>query len=129
MDWPESTMIKDLQQFLGLANFHQQFIQNYSSIANLLTSLLWGKPKGLHWTDQARVAFAYLKRSCTTAAKPHLDPILPFTVEVDTSSCGIGAVPRGPWESISMSQKLTPEEANYDVGNRELLSIKEKLEK
>lgn len=33
MDWPKSTKVKDLQRFLGFANFYQCFIQNYSIIA------------------------------------------------------------------------------------------------
>lgn len=34
------TIIKELLQFLGFTNFYCQFICNYSSIANLLTSLM-----------------------------------------------------------------------------------------
>ncbi|KAK3544068.1 hypothetical protein QTP86_000876 [Hemibagrus guttatus] len=66
-------------------------------------SLLRGKPKRLAWTDQARAAFQRLKDSFTMA--PILrnpDPDWPFVVE--------------------------PAEANYDVGNRELLAIKAVLE-
>ncbi|KAK3559853.1 hypothetical protein QTP86_021422 [Hemibagrus guttatus] len=40
MDWPEPTTIKELQRFLGFANFYRWLIHNYSSIASPLTSLL-----------------------------------------------------------------------------------------
>ncbi|KAK3545947.1 hypothetical protein QTP70_016963 [Hemibagrus guttatus] len=40
MDWPELTTVKELQQFLGFANFYQRFIWNYSNIASPLSSLL-----------------------------------------------------------------------------------------
>ena len=35
-NYPESRKIKDVQVFLGFANFHYQFIHNYSNMAILL---------------------------------------------------------------------------------------------
>ncbi|KAK3547986.1 hypothetical protein QTP70_001649 [Hemibagrus guttatus] len=94
-EWPNPTTIKELQWFLGFANFYQRFIQNYSSVSGTLTSLLRGKPSRLSWSDQAQAAFIQLKDSFTTAPiLRHPDPDLPFVVEVDASSSGIGrAVP------------------------------------
>ncbi|KAK3543491.1 hypothetical protein QTP70_023204 [Hemibagrus guttatus] len=39
-EWPEPTTVKELQRFLGFANFYQRFIRNYSSVSSPLTSLL-----------------------------------------------------------------------------------------
>ncbi|KAK3565306.1 hypothetical protein QTP86_005486 [Hemibagrus guttatus] len=39
-NWPIPTSIKDLQRFLGFANFYRRFIQDYRSITSPLTSLL-----------------------------------------------------------------------------------------
>ena len=36
-DWPEPRKIKDIQSFLGFANFYHHFIPNYSNITVLLT--------------------------------------------------------------------------------------------
>ncbi|KAK3521406.1 hypothetical protein QTP70_004345 [Hemibagrus guttatus] len=135
-DWPEPTMVKELQCFLGFINFYCRFIHNYSSVACPLITLLRGKPKGLKWSKQAQEAFTWLKRHfSTTPILRHPDPDRPFIVEVDTSSCGIGAVLSQRHGSLMrvypcvfFSRKLTPAEANYDVGNRELLSIKAALE-
>ncbi|KAK3528500.1 hypothetical protein QTP70_000474 [Hemibagrus guttatus] len=44
-DWPIPTSVKELQRFLGFANFYRRFIQGYSSITSSLTSLLKNKPK------------------------------------------------------------------------------------
>ncbi|KAK3506073.1 hypothetical protein QTP70_002964 [Hemibagrus guttatus] len=86
--------------------------------------------------DQAQAAFQQLK-DCFTKARilHHPDPDFPFVVEVDTSSSGIGAVlsqrhglPGKLHPCVFYSGKLTAAEANYDVGNRELLSIKAALE-
>ncbi|KAK3560881.1 hypothetical protein QTP86_022913 [Hemibagrus guttatus] len=108
-DWPAPTTVRELQRFLGFANFYRRFIQNYSS---------------------------QLKDCFTTAPiLRHLDPDLPFVVEVDASSSGLGAVlsqrhgePGNLHPCAYYSRKLTAAEANYDVGNRELLAIKAALE-
>ncbi|KAK3544484.1 hypothetical protein QTP86_013146 [Hemibagrus guttatus] len=92
-EWSAPATIRELQRFLGFANFYRRFIRNHSSVATPLTSLLRGKPKRLAWMDQARVAFQRLKDSFTTAPiLCHPDPNQPFMVEVDASSSGLGAV-------------------------------------
>ncbi|KAK3531902.1 hypothetical protein QTP70_034406, partial [Hemibagrus guttatus] len=91
-DWPTLTTVKELQRFLGFANFYRQFIQNYSSISNPLTSLLRNKPKSLSWTTSAEEACNTLKEAFTTAPLlVHPDPDKPFIVEVDASTTGVGA--------------------------------------
>jgi len=40
-DWPEPRKVKDIQSFLGFANFYCQFIFNYSDIVVPLTRLTW----------------------------------------------------------------------------------------
>ncbi|KAK3550602.1 hypothetical protein QTP70_000679 [Hemibagrus guttatus] len=131
-EWPRPTTVKELQCFLGFANFYRRFIRNYSVTAAPLTSLLKGKPSRLKWTDDATRAFTNLKNSFTTAPiLKHPDPNLPFVVEVDASDRGIGAVlsqchgqPGKLFPCAYFSRKLTDAERNYDVGNKELLGMK-----
>jgi hypothetical protein len=40
LDWPAPTKVKELQAFLGFANFYRRFIDNYSGIVVPLTRLL-----------------------------------------------------------------------------------------
>jgi hypothetical protein len=49
-DFPPPTNIKNLQKFLGLVNFYQQFLPGIVPILKLLTSALVGCPKNLPWT-------------------------------------------------------------------------------
>ena len=39
-NWPELKSMRDIQVFLGFANFYQRFIQSFSKITRLLTSML-----------------------------------------------------------------------------------------
>ncbi|KAG1954691.1 retrotransposable element [Pimephales promelas] len=135
-NWPLPINIKELQRFLGFANFYRPFIKGFSQICAPITSLLkWGA-ESLSWTAQATIAFEELKRSFSSASTLVLpDPELPFLVDVDASTTGVGAVlsqRQGtplrlhPWAFFS--KKPSPAEQNYDIGNRELLAIKLALE-
>ncbi|KAL0172764.1 hypothetical protein M9458_033075, partial [Cirrhinus mrigala] len=134
--WPLPTCVKELQRFLGFTNFYRRFIMDYSTITAPLTSLLRGKPKHLLWNPAAHKAFRQLKTTFSTApVLQHPDPERPFTVEVDASTIGVGAVlsqavgePPVLHPCAFFSRKLTPVEQNYDIGNRELLAIKLALE-
>ncbi|KAL0194378.1 hypothetical protein M9458_012674, partial [Cirrhinus mrigala] len=127
-EWPQPNTIKELQRFLGFANFYRRFIRDYSILASPLTFLPKGKPNKLKWTEEANQAFISLKERFTSAPiLKHPDPNLPFVVEVDVSDCGIGAVlsqrhgQPGKLHPCAFSRKLTSAERNYDVGNKELL--------
>ncbi len=135
-DWPQPQSVKKLQRFLGFANFYRRFIQNFSLLSAPLTSMLRQKPKSLSWNPEARSAFQKLQEAfCTAPILTHPDPQLPFVVEVDASTTGVGAVlsqhhgePPRLHPCAFFSRKLSPAERNYDIGNRELLAIKLTLE-
>ncbi|KAK3538874.1 hypothetical protein QTP86_018765 [Hemibagrus guttatus] len=113
-----------------------RFIRGYSSVTSPLTNLLRNKPKSLTWTPTALQAFDTLKQAFTTAPLlVHPDPERPFVVEVDASTTGVGAVlsqqqgkPLRLHPCAFFSRKLNPAEANYDIGNHELLAVKLALE-
>uniref|UniRef100_A0A8C1X582 Uncharacterized protein n=1 Tax=Cyprinus carpio TaxID=7962 RepID=A0A8C1X582_CYPCA len=86
-NWAEPTTVKELQRFLGFANFYRRFIKNYSLHSAPLTSLLKGGQRQLRWTSQAREAFGHLKHLFTSAPiLRHPDPSKPFVVEVDAAN-------------------------------------------
>ena len=62
LDWPEPQKVKDVQSFLGFANFYQRFIHNYLEITVPLTRLT---QKGLKWdfNEDCRMAFKTLKEA------------------------------------------------------------------
>ena len=40
LDWPTPKYVKDVQKFLGLANYYYQFIKDFASIARLLYDMV-----------------------------------------------------------------------------------------
>src|SRR6516164_2742041 len=63
-DWPEPRKVKDIQFFLGFANFYCCFIQNYLEITVLLTCLT---RKNIPWrfSKECCTAFKDLKQAFT----------------------------------------------------------------
>ncbi|KAL0198990.1 hypothetical protein M9458_007530, partial [Cirrhinus mrigala] len=135
-DWPRPKTLKELQRFLGFSNFYRRFIRNFSTVAAPLTSMVKRGKVRLTWSPDAVQALHELRQRFTTAPiLRHPDPQLPFLVEVDASSKGVGAVlsqrqgqPPKTSPCAFFSHKLSPAKRNYDVGNRELLAIKLALE-
>ena len=131
--WATPETRKQLQRFLGFANFYRRFIRGFSSIASPLSALTSPKVP-FRWSDAAQESFEALKTRFTTAPILQI-PERHFIVEVDVSGVGVGGILS---QRSSSDQKvhpcaffycrLTPPERNYDIGNRELLAVKLALE-
>ena len=105
-NWPTSTPVKEVQRFLGFANYYQRFIWGFGQVAAPITSLLNGGPVRLQWSAEADRAFGQLRALFTSAPLlAHPDPSLAFIVEVDTSEAGIEAVLS---QRLGMPPKLCP---------------------
>jgi len=74
-EWPEPKKVKDIQSFLGFANFYRRFIFNYSDIVIPLTCLT-RKDTPWNFDENCRTAFNILKQAFTSA------PILTHWVPV-----------------------------------------------
>ncbi|KAI2646712.1 Transposon Tf2-6 polyprotein [Labeo rohita] len=133
--WPLPTSLKQLQRFLGFANFYRRFIRGFSKTAAPLTALTKPSRGEFHLTPEAIQAFKSLCHQFTTApVLTHPDPTKPFVVEVDASDVGVGAVlsQHSPDEKLHpcsfFSRKFNSTQQRYGVGDRELLAIKWALE-
>ena len=47
-DWPQSTNVQEVQQFLGLASYYKQFVCEFACFATPLQDLLWTGDELLH---------------------------------------------------------------------------------
>ena len=62
--WLISEEVKDIQKFLGLANYYWQFIKDFGFIAKLLHDLV-KKNQKQNWTEKQEKAFKELKKRFT----------------------------------------------------------------
>ena len=46
VDWPVLRSIKDIQKFLGLANYYRQFVKNFARVEKLLHEMM---RKNIKW--------------------------------------------------------------------------------
>ncbi|KAL3973506.1 potassium voltage-gated channel Eag-related subfamily H member 3 [Sarotherodon galilaeus] len=91
-EWPTPASRKDLQKFLGFANFYRRFIKNYSRVVLPLTSLT-SAARAFVWSPEAERSFSALKELfCSAPVLIHPDVSRQFVVEVDASDAGAGAV-------------------------------------
>ena len=129
LDWPAPRKVKDVQSFLGFANFYRRFIPHYSDISVPLTRLT-RKGTVWNWTDECQEAFDMLKRAFTSApALVHFVPGAPIIVETDASDYALGAILSivsgdGEVHPVAFhSRTFSAPELNYDVHDKELLAI------
>ena len=126
-EWPIPTCKKELQAFLGFANFYRRFIKDFAKIAtplNRLTGLVDWK-----WGSEEQEAFEGIKHTITSSpvlAIPNDDD--PFKVECDASKFAIGAElsqkQDGVWKPVAfLSKSLSPAERNYEIYDREMLAV------
>jgi len=65
-DWPAPRRVKDVQSFLGFANFYRRFIKGYLELSAPLTFLTW-KTTSWTWTMDCKEAFNTIKRAFISA--------------------------------------------------------------
>jgi hypothetical protein len=135
-NWPLPQFPKELQSFLGLANYFCKFLQGYSSLASPLTTLVaktapkTKRAKGERytpntWTPQHTAAFEGIKHALCTAPVLILpDPNAPYRLIADASDLGTGAVLLQHDRPVAyLSHKFSETESRYHTGERELLAV------
>jgi hypothetical protein len=123
--------LKDVQRFLGFANFYHRFIENFSGVARPITDLTRNKGLDFYWRPLQVVAFQQLKDSFTSIPiLKYFDPALEVIIETDTSnfpiSCILFQKHQGQLHSVAFhSRKMEPSKKNYDIHEKELLAVVE----
>ncbi len=135
LEWPIPNNVKELQSFLGLANYYRRFIPSFASIAHPLHCLLRKNTKFI-WSEETQEAFNNIKSRFSSApvlAYPNRE--LPFMVETDSSNFAIGAILSQilPKDNkvhpvAFFSRSLNAPERNYPIYDKELLAIVAALE-
>jgi len=138
LNWEIPKTVKDVQDFLGFTNFYRRFIWKYSALCQPLFNLL-RKDVFFILNSSCEDVFRKLKDTFTSAPiLRHFDRDLQTIVETDASdyvTSGIlsqkhlenGKLVLHPIAFIS--EKMSPAECNYGIGDKELLAIIKALDK
>ena len=121
--------VKEVQKFLGLANYYRRFIKDFTRIATPLHVLV-RKEQKQKWKKKQEKAFGKLKAVFT------IEPVLAIPdinremrVEVNTSDYATGGVlltkyKDGKWRSVAfISKLLNTIEWNYEIHDKEMLAV------
>ncbi|KAF8679839.1 hypothetical protein RHS04_03732 [Rhizoctonia solani] len=128
-EWPIPTKIKEVQSFLGFANFLHQFVANFSHVARPLHNLV-KKDTPWKWDTKEQEAFQGLKDAITNApVLCHADPTKPYFLETDASGAALGSILSQQQEDGCLhplgflSESFKGAKQNYNTHNKELLAI------
>ena len=132
LNWLTLKGVKDVQKFLGLANYYHWFIKDFAAIARLLHNMI-KKDQKWEWTKRQEKAFRKLKKRFTkelVLAAPNLDKKM--RMKVDASDYAIKEIlsieckdgRRSPIAFLSKSLN----ERNYEIHDKEMLAVIRELE-
>ncbi|SMY27937.1 unnamed protein product [Zymoseptoria tritici ST99CH_1A5] len=146
--WETPTTVKDVQSFLGFANFYRRFVEKFSKVAVPLTALTRMEPLDpnrdpdkklppsstrylpFEWNDACQRAFDDLKDRFTKAlVLAYFTPGLETILETDALDFVTAAVlsQRGKDRTLRpvayLSKKMSPAKCNYDIYDKELMAI------
>ncbi|GKA49759.1 putative reverse transcriptase domain-containing protein [Tanacetum coccineum] len=123
-NWTSPTTPTEIRQFLGLTDYYQRFIKDFSKIAKSLIELTQ-KNKKYIWGENQELAFQLLKQKLCEApilALPERN--VDFVVYCDASHQDLGAVLMQREKVIPYaSRQLKPNEENYTTHNLELEAV------
>ena len=138
-EWPEPITFREIEVFLGFANFYRHFIMGFSRIVRGLSDMLKGGTQGkfkgvpFTFTPEARTSFLNLRTAFTIASLlRHFDPLLLIRMGLYTSGFAISAIlfqahpQTRHWHLVAFwSRKKSLAERNYGMGKSEILAIVE----
>ena len=130
--FPLPTTKKQVRSLLGLTGYYRRFIPKYATIAAPLTKLIRKyEPETVSWSEECNRAFCELKELLLSyPVLRNVNFSLSFTLQVDASDVGMGAVLSQPDEKgmehpvAYFSRKLLPREQKFSVIEKECLAIK-----
>ena len=123
LEWPRSKMVRNIQKFLGLANYYRQFMKDFSRIAKPLHRLV-RKNEKWNWEGEQEKVFEELKQVfITQPVLVVLDLDKEMRVEADALEYATGAVLSMRCEDNKqrlvafISKSLNKAERNYEIHN------------
>src|ERR1700677_3174097 len=89
-NWPRPKKVKEVQAFLGFANFYHYFVKDFAKIATPLNCLT-RKDQEWKWGEDEELAFNDLREGFNSEPILHYpDPSKPLRVEAASSGFATG---------------------------------------
>ena len=131
--WPLPTTVHEVQQFIGLCGFHQQFFEQFQAVAAPLT-VMFQADLEWEWTTVHQAAFHKLKQATINATHlSAIDPQQQYHLYTDASKdcvgatlaqrCSHGNYKRHLRPIAFMSRKMQSASTRYPIGEQGLLAI------
>lgn len=128
VNYPAPRNVKQLRRFLGMASWYRRFIPSFATLASPLTYLL-KKSTSWVWDLPQRKAFGEIRTRLSTSPTlscPNFE--LPFVLQTDASSVGLGAVLTQNVDGVEhviayASRALIAAERNYTTTEQECLAV------
>ena len=124
--------VKDIQAFVGFANFYRRFVKNFFAMAAPLIKLIKLTRKSVifSWNQECETAFQRLKDAfMSDLVLMNFNPEKKIVVEVDASDWVVGVVlSQHDDEGILIpvaffSKKHSPAEVNHGIYDKELMAM------
>ena len=125
-DWPTPNCTKEVESFLGFANYNREHVPNLAQLAEPLYAITGKKP--FVWKEEHTLAFEKIKDALTRPVALSLPtPDDPFVLDVDASNVAVGAqlsqIRDGVEVPVSYGSKsLTATQRRYCATRKELLA-------
>ena len=127
-NWPKPTCVRDVESFLGFANYYRDHIKEFAKHTSILYQLT-GSKANFNWTEEHDQIFHEIKSMLTETpllAYPNNDDL--FVLDTDASDTAIGGVlsqVQGGVEKVICygSFVLSPAQRRYCTTRKELLAV------
>lgn len=127
--YPTPATRRDLRRFLGLVGYYRCFCRNFSTLVAPLTALC-SPSVPYRWTDDCEAAFKAAKSLlCSAPVLSAPNYSRPFSLEVDASAVGAGAVllqdddDGVPHPTCYFSAKFKKHQVHYSTIEKETLAM------
>jgi len=128
LEYPPPRNLKQLRRFLGMSSWYRRFVPQFATVSEPLTRLL-KKNQRWEWGGEQEDAFEHIRArllSAPTLSCPDFE--VPFALQTDASSVGLGAVLTQSINDVEnvvafASRALSEPEKRYSVTEQECLAV------
>jgi transposase InsO family protein len=128
-DWPPPSTVKEVQSFLGFANFYRRFIRGFAHMSKALTKLTV-KGTTWHFGNTEMTAFEQLRQAfLSEPVLRQFDELKPVSLFCDASDWAVSGIVQQPDDTGRLhpvafcSRQFGVHEVNWPIYDKEMFAI------